>query len=61
MTAGIGLLMFVQNQAGTHQEARTRAAQLLAEYTVDSIETGRKWVEAWNQDRIIALVLEDTF
>lgn len=59
MTEGIGLLMFAQNQPGTHQEVRTRAAQLLAAYAVDDIEAGRKWVESRDRDNIIALLLED--
>jgi predicted ATPase/DNA-binding CsgD family transcriptional regulator len=59
VTEGIGLLMFAQNQPGTHQEVRVRAAQLLAAHAVDDIEAGRKWVESRDRDSIIALLLED--
>jgi hypothetical protein len=51
--------MFAQNHPGTHQEVRTRAAQLLAAYAVDDIESGRKWVGLRHRDSIIALMLED--
>jgi predicted ATPase len=58
-TEGIGLLMFAQNQPSTHQEVRTRAAQLTAAYAVDDIEAGRKWVESRDRDNLVALLLGD--